>query len=156
LVMVHLKIDGIEEVDVHQVIKNREIVALVADQNGVIDALIHIQKVYVVALINQIKIIIMEELIVVLVMEYLMIGWHKEDSVRMVCIKIQTVELVVHMEQEGVQIHSIMINNIFEKINNDILELQKKNENKNENFILLKNNNFIFIHIYHIEIKIVL
>jgi len=36
-----------------------------------------------------------------------------------------------------------MINNIFEKINNDILELQKKNENKNENFILLKNNNFI-------------
>jgi len=60
------------------------------------------------------------------------------------------------MEQEGVQIHSIMINNIFEKINNDILELQKKNENKNENFILLKNNNFIFIHIYHIEIKIVL
>ena len=39
-----------------------------------------------------------------------------------------------------------MINNIFEKINNDIFELQKKNENnnlekKNENFNLLKNNN---------------
>jgi len=43
LAMVYLKIGGVEEVVVHQVIEKIEIVALVADQIGVID--VHSKKI---------------------------------------------------------------------------------------------------------------